>query len=122
MQHEFGHLPDWALQTVAWHLRIPASEVYGAATSYRELRMEPPGQHVVRVCTRLACWTNGGQKISESLKEHLGIEETSQESSVTLEETHCGFVCPMAPAVELDGRWHGRLGGRDMPQLISGLF
>ena len=124
LQHELGHLPEWALQTVAWHLRVPASEVYGAATSYSELRIEPPGQHVVRVCTGLACWTNGGQEIAQWLIEHLGIAEfgqTSQGSAVTLEETHCGFVCPMAPAVEVDGRWHGRLGVLDMPQLTGGL-
>jgi len=64
LQEEFGHLPDWALQTVAWHLRVPPSEVYGAATSYSELRIDAPGSHVVRVCNGLSfgiavaetCW------------------------------------------------------------------
>ena len=42
LQEEFGHLPEWALQVVAWHLRTPASVVYGAATSYTELRIAGP--------------------------------------------------------------------------------
>ena len=43
LQHEHGHLPEWALQVVGWHLRVPASEIYGAATSYSELRIGIPG-------------------------------------------------------------------------------
>ncbi len=42
LQHEFGYLPDWGMEVVGWHLGIPASEVYGAATSYTELRTTPP--------------------------------------------------------------------------------
>ena len=40
LQHEFGYLPDWAMEVVGWHLGIPSSEVYGAATSYTELRIQ----------------------------------------------------------------------------------
>ena len=43
VQEQLGHLPDWALQAVSWHLRIPASEAYGAATSYSDLHIESPG-------------------------------------------------------------------------------
>ena len=63
LQHEFGYLPDWAMEVVGWHLGIPASEVYGAATSYTELRTARPGTHVVRVCTGLSCRVNGGNEL-----------------------------------------------------------
>ena len=59
LHHEFGHLPDWAMEVVGWHLGIPSSEVYGAATSYTELRIEEPGASVVRVCTALSCVAAG---------------------------------------------------------------
>ena len=55
LQHEFGYLPDWAMEVTGWHLGVPASEVYGAATSYTELRIDKPGEHVLRVCTGLGC-------------------------------------------------------------------
>lgn len=123
LQHEFGYLPEWALQIVSWHLRIPASEVYGAATSYSELRMEEPGQHVVRVCTGLSCWHEGGKDLWESLQkrwgDQLGDEDSSKE--ITLEETPCGFLCPMAPAIEIDGRWHGRVTPVSLAHLLQGL-
>ncbi|MFQ6027962.1 MAG: NAD(P)H-dependent oxidoreductase subunit E [Dehalococcoidia bacterium] len=115
LQHEFGYLPDWALQIVGWHLRIPASEVYGAATSYSELRVASPGRHVVRVCDGLSCWHGGGRELLAGLIDSLGIQpgETSGDGRVTLETTPCGFLCALAPAVEVDGRWQGRAAGSE---------
>jgi NADH:ubiquinone oxidoreductase subunit E len=123
LQEEFGHLPDWALQTVAWHLRVPPSEVYGAATSYSELRIDAPGRHLVKVCNGLSCWHNGGRSILELLSGQLGVQpgETGTNSRVTLEETPCGFLCPMAPVVEVDGRWRGRVAAADIPRLVKEL-
>jgi NADH:ubiquinone oxidoreductase subunit E len=112
LQHEFGFLPDWGMEVVSWHLGIPASEVYGAATSYSELRVGEPGDHVVRVCTGLACRVAGGDGVLDTLKACLGVGvgETSSTGSatVTLENTACGFLCGVAPAIQIDGRWHGR--------------
>ena len=111
LQHEFGYLPDWAMEVTGWHLGIPASEVYGAATSYTELRIEKPGEHVLRVCTGLGCWINGGKEILALMESELGLHSggTTADGGVTLEEAPCGFLCGMAPAVELDGRWKGRV-------------
>ena len=105
LQHEFGYLPDWGMEVVGWHLGIPASEVYGAATSYTELRPTPPGSHVIRVCTGLGCRINGANEILEAAKASFS-EGNDQE---LVEETPCGFLCGMAPALEIDGVWHGRV-------------
>ena len=112
LQHEFGYLPDWGMEVVSWHLGIPASEVYGAATSYSELRVEAPGKHTVRVCTGLSCRVAGADRLLDSVTARLGIGpgETAEVdgTTVTLEETACGFLCGVAPAVQIDRRWHGR--------------
>ncbi|PKB81470.1 MAG: hypothetical protein BZY88_06520 [SAR202 cluster bacterium Io17-Chloro-G9] len=109
VQDELGHLPDWALQVVGWHLRIPASEVYGSATSYSELRIPAPPVHIVRVCTGAACRSEGGKELLEGLTAHLGNRPADAASEIAVEETACGFICPMAPAAQIDGRWLGRL-------------
>ena len=110
LHEEFGHLPDWGMEVVGWHLGIPASEVYGAATSYTELRIDKPGDHVLRVCTGLPCWQNGGQELARTLSEELGVlaGQTTADGSITFEEVECGFLCGVAPAIEFDHRWHGR--------------
>ncbi len=99
------------MEVVGWHLGIPASEVYGAATSYTELRLEEPGAHVLRICTGLGCSTNGASDILSALAKELGVTsgETTADRRVTFEETACGFLCGVAPAVEWDGRWMGRV-------------
>ena len=109
LQGELGHLPQWALQIVGWHLRIPASEVYGAATSYTELRIEAPGEHILRVCQGIGCRYTGGNELLDELITALGIRpgETSRDGAVTLEEAACGYLCPLAPVAQLDGRWIG---------------
>ena len=123
VQHELGNLPDWALQTVAWHLRVPPSEVYGCATSYSELRIESTGTHLIRVCTGLSCWYNGGCLLMDRLSLELGISpgETSPDGRVTLEKVPCGFVCPLTPALEVDGKWLGRVAVEDIPSLVENL-
>ena len=94
------------MEVVGWHLGIPASEVYGAATSYTELRTTAPGSHVIRVCTGLGCRINGAGDILDTVRESFA--EASGEE-MTVEETPCGFLCGMAPALEIDGVWHGRV-------------
>lgn len=114
LQHEHGYLPEWALQVVGWHLRVPASEVYGAATSYSELRLDPPSARSIVVCTGLACWQSGSEEILNAVLQHSDTEDTA---SVTT--TACAFMCGLAPAVRVNGSWRGRVDAGRMPSLIE---
>lgn len=110
LQEELGSLPEWALQVVAWHLRTPASVVYGAATSYTELRIDAPAGRLVRVCTGLSCWHGGGRELLAELSQAFGAYagRADENGPVTLEETPCAYRCPLAPLVEVNGAWLGR--------------
>ena len=123
LQHEHGYLPDWAMEVVGWHLGIPASEVYGAATSYTELRLRKPGSRVVRVCTGLPCLINGARNVLASAERELGLSsgQTADDGLFTLEETACGFLCAAAPAVAVDGHWHGRVAPSSVAPLVRDL-
>ena len=122
LQRELGYLPDWAMEQVGRHLQVPNSEVYGAATSYTVLRTRKPGRHVLRVCTGLSCWMNGGRELMEAARRHLRLqaEETTSDGMVTLEDTPCGYLCAVAPALEWDGAWHGRVSSDRMVDLVRG--
>ena len=123
LHHEYGYLPDWAMEVVGWHLGIPSSEVYGAATSYAELRIDKPGEHIIRVCTGLSCRANGAREIMSVAESELGIHpgQTTSDGKVTLQDTPCGFLCGVAPAVELDARWHGRATSESVRSLVRGV-
>ena len=104
MQHEHGYLPEWALQVVGWHLRAPASEVYGAATSYSELRLEPPATSEITVCAGLACWLAGGDELLATARQQAG-----DDGGNVIATTACAYMCGVAPAVRVAGRWRGRM-------------
>lgn len=106
VHHEFGHLPGWAMEVTGWHLGIPVSEVYGAATSYSELRIEHPGRHLVRVCTGLGCLSAGARDLLSHVTD--GVDAGPHDGAITVEETPCGYLCGVAPAVQVDGAWLGR--------------
>jgi formate dehydrogenase subunit gamma len=116
LQHEFGHLPDWAMEVVGWHLGIPSSEVYGAATSYTELRIQKPGEHVIRVCTGLSCWLNGGRQLIQKARAEMGAN--GKAGGITLEEVPCAYICGVAPAVEVGGVWQGRVDADDFSGIM----
>lgn len=123
LQHEFGYLPDWGMEVVGWHLGIPASEVYGASTSYTELRVSRPGEHVLRVCTGLSCRGNGSSDLLAALTAELRLHPgaTTDDGLLTFEETPCGYLCGVAPAVELDGSWIGRATVESVTETVRGL-
>ena len=121
LHHDFGYLPGWAMEVVGWHLGIPSSEVYGAATSYSELRTEQPGASVVRVCTALSCAVAGGREVLRTLSETLGVSpgSTTEDGQATLEEVPCAFMCALAPALQVDGNWYGRVDADSAARIVT---
>src|SRR5262245_13991090 len=109
VQAERGWVASDELGAVARHLHVPASEVYGVATHYPELRLTPPGRHVVRVCAGVSCRVNGSLALLAELGRRLGVTagHTTADGEVTLEEADCCFVCSIAPVVEVDHAYLG---------------
>ena len=105
------------METVARHLRVAKSEVYGAATSYSELTLERPGRHTLRVCTGLGCSLRGAGELLETVNEALDGNRPAGDTTVA--ETACGFLCGVAPAVQWDGRWIGRATAESVRRLIA---
>ena len=117
VQHEFGYLPGWAMEAVSRHLRVAKSEVYGAATSYSELTLDPPGRHTLTVCTGLSCSIRGAGELLKTVNEAL--DATPASGDTTVAETACGFLCGVAPAVQWDGRWMGRATAESVSRMIA---
>src|SRR5688572_10506260 len=73
VQRAEGYVSPAALQSIAGHLRVPVSEVWGVATHYPELRLTRPGRRVVRVCTGVSCRILGGRELLRECEARLGI-------------------------------------------------
>jgi NADH-quinone oxidoreductase subunit F len=114
VQHALGWLPEPALTAVAAHLRVPASEVYGVASGYPEFRLAPRGRHHVRVCAGVSCTLTGGPALAAALARRFG-----DPAEVSVEPADCFFECSMAPMLEVDGAYRGRVSPADVDTLFA---
>ena len=114
VQEALGWLPEDALSAVAAHLRVPASEVYGVASGYPEFRLAPHRRHLVRVCTGASCRLTGGGALADALARKFPSSD-----EVTLEPADCFFECSMAPMLEVDGAYRGRVTVADVNALFA---
>ena len=110
--------PD-TLEEVAAHLRVPKSEVWGVASQYPEFRLERPGARIVRVCIGAACAAQSGRDLLAHAERRLETPAGSTARDITLEEMDCAFACAVAPVVEADGAYRGRVTPSSLDALLE---
>ena len=121
VQRVFGYLPENALIQVARGLDVPLSKVYGVATFYTLLSVEPMGEHVIRVCENAPCHLLGAESLIDVLQRELGIPMggTTSCGKFTLKHTSCLGVCGVAPAIMIDDEVYGNLTPDDIPVILD---
>lgn len=111
IQEDSGYVSEEQIDEVAAATGVSASAVYGVATFYSQFRLQPPGQHMVRVCEGTACHVLGAKDVLQALKMNLGIDvdETTSDGLFSLESVRCLGCCSLAPAVMIDNETYGRV-------------
>lgn len=110
-QQAFGYLDRPALRFIAASLRLPLSQVYGAATFYHYFTMKPQGKHSCVVCTGTACHIKGAGVMLESLEKKFGVKAggTTKDGELSVLTARCFGACGLAPVAVIDGDVNGRL-------------
>jgi len=123
VQAAYGHLPVAALQHIAHQTGAGYSELYGIATSYPNLRFEPPTTHVVRVCRCAQCTLLGGGAVLAAFREHLGTDVggVSPDGAVRLETTNCHGESQKSARVEVDGEILPKSSAKDAAKIAAAL-
>src|SRR5262245_36997174 len=118
-QERLGYLPEAALAEVAAHLRVPLSGLWVVASGYPEFHPSPRGHHAVRVCTGASCALLGSGRLLDAIAARHGVKpgETGADRELTLESADCFFECSMAPLIEVDGAYRGRVTERAVDAL-----
>jgi len=111
IQSELGHVPPVAVSEIAEALGATDAEVAGVLSWYPDLRTQPSGRHVVRVCQGESCVANHCGRILKGLEKKLGIGlgETTRDGLFTLERVYCAGNCAASPTVMIDEDVHGRV-------------
>ncbi|WP_430972058.1 NAD(P)H-dependent oxidoreductase subunit E [Sunxiuqinia rutila] len=112
IQNEFNYLPEEALKHVCETTEITPENITGVASFYSQFRMQPAGQHLVKVCVGTACHVKGAMQVYDAFKRHFkltGSEETDAEGKYTLEKVACLGCCTLAPVVQVDDVTYGHV-------------
>jgi NADH-quinone oxidoreductase subunit E len=120
IQRRHSYLSPQAIESVAAHLQLSVSEIYGVATFYNQFRFHPPGKHQIKVCLGTACHVVGGDIILENFERKLGIRdgETTPDREFGLERVACVGCCALAPVAIVDETTHGHMA----PSKVEGLL
>ena len=120
IQEKIAYLPREAIELVAEHLGLSASEVYGVASFYNQFRFNPPGRNQVKVCLGTACHVKGGDIILENFERKLGIKEgeTTPDREFSIERVACVGCCALAPVALMGETVHGKMA----PSKVEGLI
>ena len=119
-----GRITRDGLREVAGLLGLTTAEVEAVATFYTMYRMRPTGEHLVNVCTNLACMLRGAKDVYEAAHDAAGMahgQEVSDDGLITLHEEECLGVCDFAPAVQIDFMNHDNVSPDRMRELIAQL-
>jgi NADH-quinone oxidoreductase subunit E len=104
-----GWLPPDGLRLVAERLGTSKERAYEVATFYVMFHTEPPGKHVVDVCTNLSCSLRGAESLLSYLEAKLGVKAGETTEQWTLRETECLASCGTAPCLQINEEHHESL-------------
>ena len=121
IQERHSYLSTGAIELVAGHLNISASEVYGVATFYNQFRFHPPGKHQIKVCLGTACHVRGGQQLLEKLEEKLEISpgECTKDRHFSMDIVRCIGACGVAPVMVVDKDVHKQVKSAKMNLILK---
>ncbi len=122
-QAQDGYLTEAAMKDIAQLCGVSAAEVYGTASFYDMLHIEPVGRYVVAVCTNIACMLNGAYEVLAHAETSLGIGvgQTTDDGLFTIEDAECLAGCDTAPCVQVNHRFFGPLDAEGFDQLVADL-
>ena len=111
VQGKLGYLPREAMLEIAQFLGIPEINVYSVVTFYNQFRLNPPGNHSIRVCLGTACHMKGGYITLDAWRRRLGIDvrQTTDDREFDLDSVACVGCCVMAPVTVVDGKPQGQV-------------
>jgi NADH-quinone oxidoreductase subunit F len=98
VQERVGWISEAALDHICERLTVPRADVYGVATFYGLLSVEPRAPRVVHVCDDIACRCAGALELISELEERLGPENADDSHEVTWLRSPCLGQCDRAPA------------------------
>lgn len=121
VQTALGHVPVNAVPQIAQTLGVTDAQVAGVLSYYSDLRTQPPGRHLIRVCMGESCMANHGGRVFRAIQDHVRATAGGPmpEGRFTVEQMSCAGNCAVSPTVMIDEDLRGRVTPSDVPSLLE---
>ena len=121
VQSARGYVPTNAILQVAQVLGVTEAQVAGVLSYYSDLRTQPPGRHLIRVCTGESCMANHGARVFRALQDYVRVTvgDRTQADRFTVEQMSCAGNCAVSPTVMIDADLCGRVTPSGVPSLLE---
>ncbi len=122
IQKEYNYLPEEALRYLAEKSEITASEIIGVASFYSQFRLQPVGEHMIKVCVGTACHVKGAVQVYDAFRREMKLENginTDAVGKYTIEKVACLGCCTLAPVVQIDDTTYGHVASDQVGQIIE---
>jgi NADH:ubiquinone oxidoreductase subunit E len=120
-QEAYGYLNEDIMGIIAKEAGYQLSQVYGIATFYTQFRLNPIGEHLVRVCHGTACHVAGASMISDEISNFLDVKdgETTTDMKFTLESVMCVGACSLSPIMIVGDDTYGKLKPTNVRKILK---
>lgn len=121
LQDAFGYLPMEAMRQVTEQTDITPDQIFGVATFYAQFRLEPLGEHLIRVCHGTSCHVRGIVGITDTICDLLDLkgEGTTADGRFTLEKVACLGCCSLSPVMMIDDEVFGGLTRKKAKRILK---
>jgi NADH:ubiquinone oxidoreductase subunit E len=122
-QDKYGYLSEETLKEISITHNVPLARLYGVASFYTMLKLEPQGEHRIEICSSPSCILNNGKTVEEAIEQELKIKagETTKDNKFSFYKTSCIGFCNEAPAMLLDGKPETNLDEKKVKCIIARL-
>lgn len=123
IQSDCGYISAKSMELVSEHTGVPVTQAYSVATFYQSFRLEPQGEHELRVCLGTACHLKGGQRIVEQLERQLNVTagDTTEDMKYTLDTVNCVGACALAPVMVVDDEYESNITAGKIRKILKEL-
>ncbi len=122
IQEKYNFLPEDALRTVSDLSDITLEQILGVASFYSQFRLEPVGDHMIKVCVGTACHVKGSALVYDALRREMKLDKgknTDAAGKFTLERVNCLGCCTLAPVVQIDDITYGHVASDKVAVVIK---
>ncbi|BFN38094.1 NADH-quinone oxidoreductase subunit NuoE [Fidelibacter multiformis] len=111
VRKEHNYLSEDQLREIATEMDLSSADVYGVATFYSFMDMQPKGKNIIRICKTITCFMKGKDSIVSALEDALGIKmgETTPDRKFSLLEANCIGWCHKGPAMLINDKVYTEL-------------